>query len=319
MTTKNKLITASILSTSSIIITSLINKYIKMSAVSKNMLSNSAESLKSIFHWRLGDIHYTKAGSGKPLLLIHDLDAASSSYEWHKIIPYLSKDYTVYTLDLLGCGQSEKPCLTYTNYVYVQLISDFIKSEIGHRTDVIATGGSSSFVIMACSNTPDLFNRLMLINPESISSCSQLPGIYSKYYKRFLDFPITGTLLYPIAVSKKSIKDTFVNSYYANPDSLKEASVDAYYEAAHLGFSPKSVYACVRCNYTKCNIIHALKKIDNSICILGGEKKPQIKEIIQEYVSHNPAIEYSIVTSTNHLPQLEKPAEFLSNLTTFFS
>lgn len=319
MTTKNKLITVSILSTSSVTAISLINKYIKLSATSRNLLLNSTVSSKRIFHWRLGDIYYSKTGNGKPLLLIHDLDAASSSYEWHKIIPALSKDYTVYALDLLGCGQSEKPCLTYTNYVYVQLISDFIKSEISHRTDVIATGGSSSFIIMACSNTPDLFDRLMLINPESIDSCSKLPGTCSKHYKRFLDFPITGTLLYHIAVNKKKLKNIFANTYYANPKSVKESYVNAYHESAHLGLSPKSVYACVRCNYTKCNITHGLKKIDNSICLVGGGHKNHIEEILKEYVDYNPAIEYTIINGTNHLPQLEKPAELLSNISTFLS
>lgn len=317
MTTKNKLITALILSTSSISAISLINKYIKISATSKNILSS--ESSKHIFHWRLGDIHYTKVGSGKPLLLIHDLDAASSSYEWHKVIPYLSKKHTVYAIDLLGCGQSEKPCLTYTNYVYVQLISDFIKSEIGHRTDVIATGSSSSFIIMACANTPDLFNHLILTNPESINTCNHLPGPYSKYYKRFLDFPIIGTLLYHIAVSKKSLKDSFTTTYYTNPKSIKQSSIDTYYEAAHLGFSPKSIYACVRCNYTKCNITNALKKIDNSICLIGGQQKEHIEDVFLEYVNYNPAIEYSIINGTNHLPQLEKPEDFLSNIFTFLS
>lgn len=317
MTTKKGLITTLILTTSSITTISFINKYIKLSAASKKMLS--AGFTKEIFHWRLGDIYYTKTGTGKPLLLIHDLDAASSSYEWHKIIPPLSKDYTVYAIDLLGCGQSEKPCLTYTNYVYVQLISDFIKSEIGHRTDVIATGESSSFIIMACANNPDLFNRIILINPDSINTCSQLPGPYSKYYKRFLDFPVTGTLLYHIAVSKKSIKDFFVNTCFSDPRSIKESYIEAYYEAAHLGFSPKSVYACVRCNYTKCNIINALKKIDNSICIIGGGNKDNIKEISEEYVDFNPAVEYSIIPGTCHLPQLEKPADVLNNISTFLS
>lgn len=317
MTTKNRIITASLLFTSSISAVSLINKYIKMSATSKNLLSG--DSCKMLFHWRLGDIHYTKTGSGKPLLLIHDLDAASSSYEWHKIIPALSKSYTVYSIDLLGCGQSEKPCLTYTNYVYVQLISDFIKSEIGHRTDVITTGGSCSFVIMACANTPGLFNHLMLTNPESINTCNQLPGPCSKYYKRFLDFPIIGTLLYHIAVSKSSIRDSFVNHYYSDSELIKDSFINAYYEASHLGFSPKSIYACVHCNYTKCNIINALKKIDNSICLIGGSHKEHIKDVFLEYIDYNPAIEYCIISGTSHLPQLEKPAEFLSNIFTFLA
>ena len=56
-----------------------------------------------------GNIYYTKCGSGKPLLLIHDLHFASSGYEWESIREQLSRSYTVYTLDLLGCGRSEKP------------------------------------------------------------------------------------------------------------------------------------------------------------------------------------------------------------------
>lgn len=316
MTTKNKLITASILSCSSITVISLINRFIKFSATSKNILDRSE---KTCFHWRFGDIYYTKEGSGRPLLLVHDLDAAASGYEWHKIASILSRTYTVYTIDLLGCGQSEKPCLTYTNYLYVQLISDFIKSEIGHRTDVIVSGASSSFVVMACSNTPDLFDRLMLVNPDSIDTCSQFPGPHSKYYKLFLDLPVIGTLLYHIAFSKTSIKDTFVNNYYSDPKLIKESCIDAYYESSHLGFSPKSVYACVRCNYIRCSIAKALKKIDNSIYLIGGKEEDHIEDILLEYVNCNPAIECSIIDHTKHLPHMEKPAEFLANINTFFS
>lgn len=315
MTTKNKLITASILSCSSVTAISLINKLIKISATSKNLLTKSE---KNCFHWRFGDIYYTKEGSGKPLLLIHDLDAAASSYEWHRIASILSDKYTVYAIDLLGCGESEKPCLTYTNYLYVQLISDFIKSEIGHRTDVIASGTSCSFVIMACSNTPDLFDRLMLVNPDSINICNQFPGPGSKYYKLFLDFPVIGTLLYHIAFAKSSIRETFINNYYANPKLIKESYIDTYYESAHLGFSPKSVYACVRCNYVRCSISKALKKIDNSIYIIGGKQKDHIQDILLDYVNCNPAIEYTIIDETKHLPHMEKPAEFLVNVNTFF-
>ena len=78
----------------------------------------------------------------------------------------LAETYTVYTIDLLGFGRSEKPNLTYTNYLYVQLLSDFIKSEIGHRTDIIASGSSAALGIMACSNSPELFNQLLFINRE---------------------------------------------------------------------------------------------------------------------------------------------------------
>jgi len=316
MTTKNKLITATLLSASAITTIAAINKYIKLSAVSKNVLASPSSNC---YHWRFGDIYYTKCGNGRPLLLIHDLHAASCGYQWNQIIPALSNHYTVYTIDLLGCGRSEKPYLTYTNYLYVQLISDFIKSEIGHRTDVIASGNSGCFVLMACNNSPELFNRLMLVNPDSVSSCSHMPGRYSKLYKGFLDFPVIGTLIYHIAYSKKSLLESFKNDYFYNPHAVKESYITAYYEAAHLGYSPKSVYASVHCSYTNCNIVNALKKIDNSIYLIGGACLPQEKELLEEYTNYNPAIEYALIPDVKLLPQMEKPVQLLTMIHTYFS
>ena len=57
--------------------TACINKAIKLSAISRHILENES-SASLCYHWRFGNIHYTKEGSGKPILLIHDLSPASS-------------------------------------------------------------------------------------------------------------------------------------------------------------------------------------------------------------------------------------------------
>ncbi len=315
MKAKNKIITAVLLSAGTAAGTALVNRYIKMAAISNNLL---IQNEPMCYKWRLGDIYYTKTGSGKPLLLVHDLDYASSGAEWELLIPLLREHYTVYTLDLLGCGRSEKPNLTYTNYLYVQMISDFIKSEIGHRTNVIATGSSSSFITMACGYDQDLFDRIMFINPESFLSCSQIPGNAAKLYKLILDIPVLGTLLYHIAASRSEITRLFKERYYFNPYDLNTVVVDKYHEAAHLGDTPKAVYASVRCNYTKCNISRSLEKINNSIYILGGLAEPEIDETVKEYTECNPAIETSLIPASGHLPQLERPEEVSRAIRIFF-
>ncbi|MEY8355146.1 alpha/beta fold hydrolase [Lachnospiraceae bacterium 54-53] len=315
MKTKNKLLTLLILSASAATATAVINKCVKLSATSKNYL---ADTKSLCYKWRFGNIHYTKTGSGKPLLLIHDLTAFSNGYEWHQMISYLKDHYTVYTVDLIGCGRSEKPDLTYTNYLYVQMISDFIKSEIGHRTNVIASGSSSALALMACNNSPELFDQIMLINPESLLVCSQIPNKHGKLYKFILDLPIIGTLLYHIATSKQAIKEEFTANYYYNPYSVKSSLIDIYHESAHLGDSPKSLYASVKCNYTKCNIVNALKKVNNSIYIVGGREMENIDEMVREYQRYNPAIESSLVSNSKYLPQLENPAELIHIIQMFF-
>ena len=310
---KKKLFALSVLSTSAIVSTAIMNKFVKVHAISKNKLQKSLR-----YKWRFGDINYTKSGTGKPLLLIHDLNAVSCSEEWKRMIPLLQKNYTVYAVDLMGCGHSEKPNMTYTNYLYVQLISDFIKSEIGHRTNVVASGEAASIPVMACANDPDLFDQLMLINPFSILEYSQIPGKRAKFYKMVVDFPILGTLLYHIATSKKAIKGEFYQRWFYDTCLIEPSWIDAYYESAHLGYSPKSVYASQKCNYTKCNIVNALKKIDNSICLVGGEKAESIWEKLKEYQDYNSAVEIALIPKTKLLPQMEAPEKLYDLIKTYF-
>src|SRR5215471_19793506 len=49
-------------------------------------------------------MHYLKAGSGSPLLLIHGL--MGGSFEWRFSIPVLAEHYTVHAVDLPGVGMS---------------------------------------------------------------------------------------------------------------------------------------------------------------------------------------------------------------------
>ena len=152
----------------------------------KNILKTESGSY---YHWKNGSIFYTKRGSGSPLLLIHELNPISSSYEWCRLVKKLEKHYTVYTIDLLGCGRSDKPYLTYTNYLYVQLLTDFIHDVIGERPDVVTTGNSISFAVLAQNMNPNLLASITAINPPAMSSFDCTPDKYSSVKKTLLELP----------------------------------------------------------------------------------------------------------------------------------
>ncbi len=250
--------------------TALINKYIKMSAVSRNLL---AQPEPRCYRWRLGNIYYTKTGTGKPLLLVHDLTHASSGCEWDSLIPLLKEHYTIYIDRPFRLWPFRKPNLTYTNFLYVQLLNDFVKSEIGRRTNIVATG-ASPIATMACGYNPDLFEQMMFINPDSLLSCCHIPGKSAKCYKLILDLPIVGTLLYNFA-SARSIISKHSRELLLQSVRCKSAQLDKYYESAHLGDSPKSVYASVQCNYTKCNITKLWKR-STTASIFSAVKRSRI-------------------------------------------
>ena len=125
----------------------IVNRCAQAFATVKNLLDKHKGAF---YDWRFGQVYYTKQEAVPPLLLVHDLAPAASSYEWDLLLKDLSANHTVYCLDLFGCGRSDKPNLTYTNYFYVQLINDFIEHVI-HENRHHRYRSVFFFVLMACS------------------------------------------------------------------------------------------------------------------------------------------------------------------------
>ena len=295
---KHRLVTLGILFTVATGIIYLINRIVFASATLKDLLKSSADNY---YNWRFGKIYYKKKGSGSPILLIHDLTVYSSAYEWKNLIDKLSKDHTVYVLDLLGCGRSEKPRITYTNYLYVQLISDFIKNVIHEKTDIVASGYSSSFTILACHNESSLFGKIFLVNPPELSTLNKIPGKRSKLYKFLLELPVFGTLVYNMITCQSNVQLLFTEEYLYNPFDVSAEMIDTYYEAAHKGFSnSKFLLSSIIGCYTNNSINHALREIDQSIILISGQGEEKGKAIQEAYVTINPSIE---TCSIENLPE----------------
>lgn len=292
-----------------------INKFIDSNAVS-NM---SKKSNGTYYHWKHGDIFYTVSGkedaSGEPLLLIHDLTVFSSSFEWNYVINQLSKKYTVYAVDLIGCGKSDKPEITYTNYFYVQMITDFVKEVIGVPTKVIATGLSSSFVIMANSIDKDLFTDLTLINPKTVSALRKAPDDRSKILVKLFSLPVIGKTAYYIAVNKQNTEYYLTEKAFYNPFTLKPSVTKAYYDAAHTaGGSGKSLLASLEGYYVNVDITEALKNAENEITIIIGNHNEKASEIQASYMKLKPDIFVETVEDAKLLPQIETPEKLLQLL-----
>lgn len=309
---KHKLLTAGVLFTAAAGVVHIVNHAIFTTATLKDLLKSSANNY---YAWRFGKVYYKKKGHGSPLLLVHDLTVYSSAYEWNKVIDKLAENHTVYALDLLGCGRSEKPKITYTNFLYVQLISDFIKNVIREKTDIVASGFSGSFVLLACHNESELFGKLSLINPPSLSGLSKAPTKRNKLCKFILELPIFGTLIYNMKTCQSNIQLLLTEQYLYNPFLASAEIIDTYYEASHKGYgNARFLLSSIVGNYTNNNVTHALKDINNSIVIINGDAEAQREETKDSYLKCNPAIEYFNITKAKHLPQLENPDNLLEIL-----
>lgn len=314
MNWKKKLISITTLASITTLIIHIINKVIYFSATMDNLLSNTSGSY---YNWKFGKIYYKKIGSGHPLLLLHNLDTYSSGHEWNKILKELSKTNTVYRVDLLGCGRSDKPNITYTNYLYVQLINDFIKQVIGEETDILATGESGAFAIAACHNHNSSIRKLILVNPPAIDELAKIPDKRSKLFLNILQLPVIGTFIYNILTRIINTDKIFNEYYFYNPELIDHDLFSTYYETAHMEIGSKYLWASIYGHYTTINLRHCLKDITNSIYFIIGDKKEDIIETTSRYCDMMPSIEIETINDAKQLPQLEKPSEFLDKVKIF--
>ena len=203
------------------------NRLVFFLSTMKDLLTSKE---KSYYNWRFGDIYYARKGEGRPVLLLHQLSASGSDCEWQSMIDELAENHTVYTIDLPGCGRSQKEKMVYTNYLYVQAVNDFVKHVIKTKTDIITSGDTSSIAVMACHSEPSLYGRFIFINPESVDHMIRTPGPQQKCLSYLLQLPLVGTLYYVLANSRWKVKRDFRTKYYYNGDRIEPCMEDMFYE-----------------------------------------------------------------------------------------
>jgi pimeloyl-ACP methyl ester carboxylesterase len=69
---------------------------------------------------------YQRLGQGEPVLLVHGI--TTYSFIWRRIIPQLSWEYDVIAVDLLGCGNSDKPLdVPYSLRQHAEILLEFTR------------------------------------------------------------------------------------------------------------------------------------------------------------------------------------------------
>ena len=281
------------------------NRFVETTATKNNYLSKDRGSF---YPWKNGNIFYTKSGNGSPLLLVHDTESSASSVEWSKIIRRLEKNHTVYCIDLLGCGRSDKPAIEYTNYLYVQMITSFIKDIIGEKTSVVTTNMSASFIIMANHMDDSLFEKMILINPISMKELSIIPDKESKLKKRIIEVPFFGTWIYNMMNSYQKIDNKFRTLYYSKSQLVSSNMEETYYEAAHIGGSNgRYLYSSLLGKYMNNNITHAVKSLTTPTLIIGSKELKNNTLVMDDYYRVNPSIDFNRIAHGNLYPHMEVP------------
>src|SRR5688572_33242637 len=157
------------------------------------------------FDWRGRRIAFTRRGKGPAVLLVHGIHPAAWSYEWHDNADDLARGNTVYTIDLLGFGRSDRPAIRYSARLYISLISDFVSRVIDAPTVLVASSLSGAYAIVLAARDPHRFPAVALSAPSGPVRLNE-PGRFGGEAGRLaVDTPIAGTAMFNALVSRPNL------------------------------------------------------------------------------------------------------------------
>ena len=183
-------------------------------------------------------------GKGNPILLVHSINAASSSFEIKPIFERFRKQRPVYALDLPGFGFTERSERLYCPELYKKAINTFVDEIVGKPADVIALSLSCEFAAHAALSKPQNIRSLVMISPtgfspprtDKISEGVEQYGTKNSAYA-ILAVPLWNRPLFDLISSRPSIQ-FFLNKSFEG--LVPERFVDYAYHTAH---QPGAAYA----------------------------------------------------------------------------
>jgi len=265
---------------------------------------------ESIYNWEYGDIRFVTAGDNEkpPMLLVHGVYPAAGALEFNKVIEKFAQNYHVYAIDLLGFGYSDKPNLTYSAYLYVSLVKDFIDDIIG--TPVVAMASLHSAAVLAnCAKlNPELFTKLILISPTGTTEIVEVATDIEGGLKKVLESPVFGTSFYHALVSKRALPEFFeLEGLGSKPegDDLEELYLSAHAE----GVGGKYPIAALLSKFFNTDIKATLDDLTVPFHIITGDVAPDSTgfALWKGMGANTPT---SLIEDARLLPHIDRPEEF---------
>ena len=259
-------------------------------------------------------LHYTQAGEGDPILLLHGFP--TSSHLYRNILPQLAKTHRAIALDLPGYGLSDKPLdVRYDYDFYADVLDSFLDAlGIGETNLVVHDLGGPVGLYWAIQNpgrVPKLIILNTLVYPETSWAVKlfliamKTPGL-----RDFLVSPkgLVGAMQFGVA-NKARLNREVLTPYTAPFESpaARKALIKA---GSGLGLRGLA------------KIARELPGYETSIRLIYGEKDrvlPDVAKTMARLQRARPEAELTALPNCGHFLQEDEPERVAQLMSEFFN
>lgn len=250
-----------------------------------------------------------------PLILLHGF--GTSIGHWRQNLAVLGEHHTVYALDMLGFGASEKASVTYKVDFWVEQIYDFWRMFI--RQPVVLIGNSiGSLVAMSASATyPDMVQGLVMLSLPD-------PSLEQEAIPQFLR-PVV-TLIKSIIASPPVLKTLFrlvrrpamvrrwAGLAYANRDAVTDELVDILIGPAQDRGSAQAFCTILKAMTSEqfCPSVKAvLPTLKIPMLLISGQQDRMVPPSVfaRQFANQNSNLQLLSIDNAGHCPHDECPEQ----------
>lgn len=151
--------------------------------------------------WRsLHYAYYARGGSGRPIVVLHSINAAASAHEMLPLVERLRRDSKrpIYVLEWIGFGHSDRPEISYTPEILEDQLEHFLARVLRTRegVDIIGLSLGAAYAAGVARRRPELIRSIAAIEPTGFSGepsaigkawgrlLFTLPGVQRAFYDR---------------------------------------------------------------------------------------------------------------------------------------
>lgn len=262
------------------------------------------------------------SGQGRPLVLLHSINAAGCSYEMRPIFQHYRGTRPVYALDLPGFGFSERTDRHYSVDLFVNAILDFLH-HINEPVDVIALSLSSEFAAQAALSEPDLFHSLTLISPTGLNDRQNKASIQKaseggnsdKNYA-LLANPLWAQPFYDLLASKPSIMYFLRESFYGPVDS--QLAEYGYLTTHQPGARFAPLYFVSGRLFTPNIMTSVYQKLTVPVLVLFDQDAHVTFDLLPQILEANTQWRARRIPNTRGLPQFERMGKVADELNVYW-
>ncbi len=268
---------------------------------------------------RAGRLSYyvDTTGSGRPLVLVHSVNAAASAFEMKPLFEHYRGERPVFALDLPGFGFSERGDRDYTAELYRDALNALLAERVAERADVVALSLSSEFAAAAALERSEGIASLVLISPTGLGHRTPPDPSVGRRIGTVFGLPLLSDALFALLTSRRSIR------YYLGLSFRGEVPEEMVEYAWRVSHQPGAKFApIVFLSFTLFSRdarARLYEPLETPVLVIYDEDPNLSFELVPELVRARPGWRAERVQPTLGLPHWEELGQTTAALDRFWS